>query len=497
MKQIVKNFNNLIKRTIFKVQNKTNSNFKISNFNKYLITFISLLFFYLFYLSIPVLYDKTWIQSHIENQLLKEFKINFSTSSDISYRILPTPHFLLKDTKIFQNDNEQISLSSDIKNLKVFIYQGNFFNKKKMRFKEIKINNANFSLLRNDFKFLNNASNNKFSNKKIEINKSNIFLKNNSGETISIIKINKAFLFFDRNQLLNLFQLKAEMFKVPFIFDLKNKIDSSENKKINISTKKLKLNIFNESNKEKNNFINGKNVLSFLNSTINTEYNVEEGIVIFKSGNSRVHNSKINYKGELSINPFDLDLNINLGNYKISNISKILNNSSILTDLVKTKLLFNDNISVNTSIVTSSDVRGEIFQNAKINFDIINGRINFNKTRLINTKIGSLELENSNLFVKTSMLTLNSDIIIDINNSDELFSLLQTNVKFRKPINNILINLDYVFLTGQFKFNNIKIDNKEVSDEILRIIDGFSDNNFNNFNKSRRLLNALFEIYEG
>ena len=366
-----------------------------------------------------------------------------------------------------------------------------------MRFKEIKINNANFSLLRNDFKFLNNASNNKFSNKKIEINKSNIFLKNNSGETISIIKINKAFLFFDRNQLLNLFQLKAEMFKVPFIFDLKNKIDSSENKKINISTKKLKLNIFNESNKEKNNFINGKNVLSFLNSTINTEYNVEEGIVIFKSGNSRVHNSKINYKGELSINPFDLNLNINLGNYKISNISKILNNSSILTDLVKTKLLFNDNISVNTSIVTSSDVRGEIFQNAKINFDIINGRINFNKTRLINTKIGSLELENSNLFVKTSMLTLNSDIIIDINNSDELFSLLQTNVKFRKPINNILINLDYVFLTGQFKFNNIKIDNKEVSDEILRIIDGFSDNNFNNFNKSRRLLNALFEIYEG
>ena len=53
MKQIIKNFNNLIKKTIFKVQNKTNNNFKISNFNKYLITFIALLFFYLFYLLIP------------------------------------------------------------------------------------------------------------------------------------------------------------------------------------------------------------------------------------------------------------------------------------------------------------------------------------------------------------------------------------------------------------------------------------------------------------
>ena len=84
MKYFVKNFNNLIKKTIFKVQNKTNNKFIISNFNKYLITFISLLFFYLFYLLLPTLYDKSWVQSSIENQLLKEFKINFSTSSNIS-----------------------------------------------------------------------------------------------------------------------------------------------------------------------------------------------------------------------------------------------------------------------------------------------------------------------------------------------------------------------------------------------------------------------------
>ena len=175
----------------------------------------------------------------------------------------------------------------------------------------------------------------------------------------------------------------------------------------------------------------------------------------------------------------------------------MFDSNSILNEIIKTELLFNKNISMSTSITTSSELKNKIFQNTKINFNIIDGKLNIDKTKLINKKIGSLELENSNLFVKTSMLTLNSDIIIDINNSDELFSLLQTNVKFRKPINNILINLDYVFLTGQFKFNNIKIDNKEVSDEILRIIDGFSDNNFNNFNKSRRLLNALFEIYEG
>ena len=104
MKQIIKNFNNLIKKTIFKVQNKTNNNFKISIFNKYLITFIGLLFLYIFYLLIPLLYEKNWVQNSIENKLLKEYKIKISTSANISYRILPAPHFLIKDSKLLMGN---------------------------------------------------------------------------------------------------------------------------------------------------------------------------------------------------------------------------------------------------------------------------------------------------------------------------------------------------------------------------------------------------------
>ena len=107
MKKIIKNFNNLIKRTIFKVQNKTNSNFNISSFNKYLISFIALLFVYLFYLLTPLLYDKTWLQANIESKLHDEFKMNLSTSANIVYRILPAPHFLIRDSKILVNDGEK------------------------------------------------------------------------------------------------------------------------------------------------------------------------------------------------------------------------------------------------------------------------------------------------------------------------------------------------------------------------------------------------------
>ena len=159
MNQLVKNFNNLVKKTIFKVQNKTNNKlllFKaqiktknklsISKFNKSLITLISLLFFYLFYLTIHVLYDKNWVQKKIENELLKNFIIYFSLSSDISYRILPSPHYLIKDSKILKKDNKTISLAK-IKTLKVFISQKNFFDKNKMSLKNIKIDNADFTLL--------------------------------------------------------------------------------------------------------------------------------------------------------------------------------------------------------------------------------------------------------------------------------------------------------------------------------------------------------------
>jgi len=312
MKQIVKNFNNLIKKTIFKVQNKTNNKLQISNFNKYLITLISLLFFYLFYLSIPVLYDKIWLQHNIESRLLKEFKINFSTSSEISYRILPKPHFLVNDSKIFIQDSKKTNSIANIKNLKIFINQSNFFNKEKMIIKNLEIDNANFSLQRKDLKLLNDLSYKKFSSKKIKVKNSNIFFKDNSNETVVIIKIDNSILFFDKKELLNLVNLKAEVFNVPFTFKMKNQVNLSKDREINIKAQTLKLNILNKSSKEKNNSTLGNNTISFLNSKINTKYNTKKNLINFKSGNSRINKSKIEYNGNFSINPFDLKFNIDL-----------------------------------------------------------------------------------------------------------------------------------------------------------------------------------------
>ena len=493
MKKIIKKFNNLIKNTIFKVQNKTNTNFTISNFNKYLITFISLLFLYIFYLLIPLLYDKTLVQSDIESKLLNKFKINVSTSADISYRILPAPHFLITDSKILVDDDGNQKSIAEIKNLKVFISQGSFFNQKKMLLKEVIINDANFSLLTDDLKLLNNSRTNQLSNDKITINNSNIFFKDNLDDIISIIKIEKAILFFDNEKLINLLNLNGEVFNIPFIFDFNYQNYPFKNEEIKFKTKYLKLNFFNKSGKQNDISTNGKNVLSFLNSKIRTTYNIEDKHIDFVSNNSRINNFPIDYSGELSFNPFDLVMGINLENYKISKLFYI---NSIIVEFFKSGLLFNDNISLKTSLTTNSNNKNEIFQNAKIILHIMNGKINFNNTKFINHEIGSLELNNSNLFLEDKKLVLNTNLLFDIKDSKKLFVFLNTNKSSRINIKNASVNLNYDFLSNQIKFNNVKINNKEVNDQLLSIIDEFTDNNVNNLNKSRLLLNRFFTLYK-
>ena len=160
-------------------------------------------------------------------------------------------------------------------------------------------------------------------------------------------------------------------------------------------------------------------------------------------------------------------------------------------------MLFNENISVKNSISINSNEKNEIFQNAKINFNIVNGKLNLDNSIFVNSKIGLLELDNSSLFIENDNLILNTNIFFKIKDSDALFSFLNTNKKSRKNIRNILINLDYNFLKDEINFNDIKIDNNRVSDKFLDIFEDLSDNSSNNMIKSRRLINQLLSIYEG
>ena len=483
MKQIVKNFNNLIKKTIFKVENKTNDKFHVSKFSKYLISAIVVLFIYIFYLSIPLLYDKNWIQNKIVTELGNEFNINLGNSFDFSYRILPKPHYLIRDYK---------TSLAEIKTLNVFISQNNFFNKDSIIINEVVIEEANFSLLSNDLKPFYKDSENKFSKKKIKINDSNIFFKNNLNEVISIIKISNAFLFFDEKNLFNLFDLKGEIFNIPFKLKYQNALNVK--KKIEINAPDLQLNVINDFFKKDENLSSGISNISILSSSINTKFNIKDQIAIFQSDGSRIYNSKIDYNGQLAINPFDLNLKINLYDYKISNL---FTPNSIINEFIKSGLLFNENISVQTLVNIKSTKKDEIFNEAKLELRILNGKISFDKSVFINNNIGLMKISNSDLFLENDKLFLSSNLSIDIKDIDKLHSFLNTSKNSRKNIRNIKLNIIYDFLSNQIELKNIKINDNDVSSQFNNVAEGFIDINSNNLTKSRKLLNELINLYDG
>ena len=306
------------------------------------------------------------------------------------------------------------------------------------------------------------------------------------------IKITNAFLFFDEKNLFNLFDLKGEIFNIPFELNYQNIINLQ--KKINIKAPDLQLEVINNFFKKNEDLSDGINNLSILNSSFNTKYSIEDQIVIFQSDGSRIYNSKIDYNGQLAINPFDLNLKINLYNYKISNL---FTPNSIINEFIKSGLLFNENISVQTLVNIKSTKKDEIFNEAKLELRILNGKISFDKSVFINNNIGLMEISNSDLFLENDRLILTSNLSIDIKDIDGLFSFLNTDKKSRKDIKNIKLNIIYDFLSNQIKFKNIRINDNDVNSQFNNIAEGFIDINSNNLTKSRKLLNELINLYAG
>jgi hypothetical protein len=502
--KFIKYFKFLIKKTLLKHPNKTNNIFnkfkfkfesKVSDFNIYLISLISILFIYLFYLTIPALYNKSWVQNTIESKLLEEFKINFSISSEITYEILPSPHFTIKNAKILNDNPENPKELSEIKKLKVFIFQKNFFNKENLTIKRVLIENANFMVQSKDFDFFDQLFDKKFSEKKIFIKKSNLFFKDSDKKTVLITQLSKLSLFYDETKLLNQIILKGEVFKIPFILQFKKNLIDKKNDLL-IDSKKYKIKLKNTAS-NKNKTVNGLNNISILNSKLLTEYKFKENKLTFKSLNSQISTNTIDYEGVLNLDPFNLILDISS---KKIDLRKLFNTNSILFELIKSGKLFHDNLNIAISLNSPNISNNKILSSLKVNFNAINGEINFDKSYILSNKIGILKSNSNRLIIDNDSLIFNGDFDLNIKNSDYFFSFFQTSKKFRKPIKNIFFNFNFNFLENRLEIKNFKIDNKKPGNEVELVLNDFNlndDQQIGNLIIFKKLINNLFSVYVG
>ena len=163
---------------------------------------------------------------------------------------------------------------SQIKKLRIFINQNNFFKMNNV-IKKIEIKNANFFVENSDFNFINNFLNSGFSKNSIKILKSKIFYKSNEGQIVSFFTLENILISHDELNKENSLISKGKIFNIPFTFDWK--YDENLNEKITkIRLNPLKLSILNKS--KKNEEI--KNLkINFKRSKLNSNYFFKKDIL--------------------------------------------------------------------------------------------------------------------------------------------------------------------------------------------------------------------------
>ena len=120
-------FDNIL--NIIKLENlKTKiieKNFKIyaKNFKiNYLLFFLSIVFFYyLIYLSFPGILHNKSDQNYLTKLLKEQYDLEFSLTPEISYSILPKPHFLINDVIIFNKQEDFQKELAQVKKLRIYL----------------------------------------------------------------------------------------------------------------------------------------------------------------------------------------------------------------------------------------------------------------------------------------------------------------------------------------------------------------------------------------
>ena len=302
-----------------------------------IIVFLTIVFSYLF---IPYTYNSNKLAAKIQNQLFRDLGINLNLSNNFTYNLFPKPNFVFKEIE-FINETKKFA---DIKEMITYVSFKNLFSENKINIENIVLNKVNFDLNKNNYKFFTNILNKNFSNFDFEINNSRIIFKNIENDVLFINKINQLKYFFDLKDNKNTLITSNEIFNIPYSVELK---DYPNKKKIisKFNFDFLKLKIQNDLNYEKN-YKNG--LIKFDNNKSKSEisYEIKKDSLKFIFLDKSL-NENFRHEGNINFIPF---FSVIFGDIKKINFKKILNSESIYVQLLKTELLNNKNLNINTII---------------------------------------------------------------------------------------------------------------------------------------------------
>ena len=93
-------------------------------------------------------------QNYLTKLLKNQYDLEFSLTPEISYSILPKPHFQINDVVIFNNIENFQKEIAQVKKLKIYLTQKNFLKKRQLKIKSVELYQTNFFINQTDINFL-------------------------------------------------------------------------------------------------------------------------------------------------------------------------------------------------------------------------------------------------------------------------------------------------------------------------------------------------------
>ena len=460
----------------------------------YALFVLSIVFFiYLLYLSIPGIVISENMQNELEEKLKKEYNLNFALTPDINYSILPKPHYVVNDVVIFTEKTGYQKEFSQIKKLKVFINQNNFFKMNNV-IKKIEIKNANFFIENSDFNFINEFLNKGFSKKSIRILKSKIFYKSNDGQIVSFFTLENILIFHDELKKQNSLISKGKIFNIPFTFDWK--YDENLNEIITkVKFNPLKLSLINKSIKDEKN----KNLkINFRRSKLNTNYYIEKDTVVINSKSSFLGTNKFDYSGKIKLDPFDFQIDSKIQKF---DLKKIIPDKNMLDEIFSQEFLLNENFNGKLAIKSSNLNNGNFFNEILINSNYVGEKIELSNSKLFNKKIGSLNLDYGNIYLEGDDIFFKGKFSFVIFDKNKFYRKFLISKKNQKDIEKFYFGLTYNLskLDSKIFFISLNDDKPQMNDNLDNLIYSFNNNSItvNNWISLRSFINKILSSYPG
>ncbi len=458
---------------------------KIDNNNKGILIIGTLIILTLGYFLLPTIYDRNIIKSQIQNQLLQNYEIETQFKEKISYGLLPKPHFNSKNLIILKNKEE----IAKVGNFKVFINFDKFFSINKIKIRDVIFKKADLNINKKDFSFFSDLLFLDKINDRITFQDSNIFfLNNNKNEMLFINKIKNIHFFYDEKNSENIISSKNEIFNIPYKIIFRN---NKKNKNLysKFNSKKIRLDIENEVN-YRNQIDKGILDVMFINKNTIIDYNIHQNFIEFLS-----IDKKNNYKGIIDFKPFYLNLSLN---YNQVNLKKLLDENSILFEVIKSQVLNNENLNLDIDLNIAKLKNLNYLNNLIIKIGIQEGNIILSNSNLMWKNDLKITLKESFLNYDDEDVKLIGKLNFDYKNINNFYKSFQVNKKNRKDIKQIEIDFVYSFTSKKVSFDNAKVNNSS-NTSLEKFINKFNINKSKLTNRVvfKNFINNFFNAYDG